>query len=73
LKDSRPSRLYTLTLTTLTTLGYGDIAPVSTAGRTVSMIVATSGLLLVFGVGLEAVRETLGGIMAGRKRQMNAP
>jgi voltage-gated potassium channel len=59
-----------LTITTLTTLGYGDLTPLTAAGRLTSMVLAVGGLLLVFGVGVEVVQEGLARTLSGRDRRM---
>lgn len=62
-----------LALTTLTTVGYGDLAPKSLPGRLVSVLLAASGLLLVFGIGVSIVEENLLRAIqdgTGRKRKV---
>ena len=59
-----------LTISTLTTLGYGDIVPRTIAGRVVTMFTAVSGLLLVFGIGKEIVQESLTSTLEGRDRTL---
>lgn len=69
-EDLGPFDALYLTITTLTTLGYGDLTPVSTAGKTVAMVVAVGGLLVVFGVGLEVLQDGLRQAISGRDRRM---
>lgn len=45
------------TMTTMSTVGYGDITPVTTAGKVATLIVAPAGLVVVFGLGLSMVSE----------------
>jgi voltage-gated potassium channel len=59
-----------LTVTTVTTLGYGDVSPTTPGGRGTAMALATSGLLLVFGVGVEVVKESFAQTISGRDRRM---
>lgn len=66
----RPYEALYLTLTTLTTLGYGDLVPVTPIGRAAAMIIAVSGLGVVFGVGVEVVQDGLRRAMSGRDRRM---
>ncbi|WP_369244523.1 potassium channel family protein [Streptomyces sp. R41] len=61
---TRTDALY-FTLTTFTTVGFGDITALSQTGRVVTMLQMTGGLLLV-GV---AARVLAGAIRAGLRRQ----
>jgi len=61
-----------LTISTLTTLGYGDITPVTTWGRAVTMVASVGGLLIVFGIGVEIVQESLQQTLEGRNRRMQS-
>lgn len=69
-EDLAPFDALYLTITTLTTLGYGDLTPTTAAGKTTAMVVAVSGLLVVFGVGVEVVQDGLRRVLSGRDRRM---
>ncbi len=47
------------TVVTLTTVGYGDIAPVTPAGKAATLVLAPAGLVAVFGLGLSLVSEQI--------------
>lgn len=62
-----------LAFITLTTVGYGDLAPKTLLGRATSVILAASGLLVVFGIGASLVEENLLRAIqdgTGRKRKL---
>ncbi|UUU33789.1 potassium channel family protein [Streptomyces sp. CA-210063] len=65
---TRTDALY-FALTTFSTVGYGDIAARSQAGRVLTMLQMTGGLLLV-GV---AARVLAGAVQAGLRRQRRGP
>ncbi|MEU6556552.1 potassium channel family protein [Streptomyces sp. NPDC046915] len=65
---TRTDALY-FTLTTFTTVGYGDITARSQAGRVVTMLQMAGGLLLVGG----AARILAGAVEAGLRRQHHEP
>jgi voltage-gated potassium channel len=59
------------TVITLTTIGYGDIAPKTDGGRLFTIFLALGGIFMLFYVATEAVRMTIGGEMQkalGRRR-----
>lgn len=48
-----------LTVVTVTTVGYGDIAPETPGGRVLTLFLVPLGLVLVFGLGLSVFQEQL--------------
>ena len=59
------------TVITLTTIGYGDIAPKTDGGRLFTIFLALGGIFMLFYVATEAVRMTIGGEVQkalGRRR-----
>ncbi|MFP4200570.1 MAG: potassium channel family protein [Clostridia bacterium] len=48
-----------LLIVSITTVGYGDIHPVTAAGRSLTLILVPVGLLLVFGLGVSLATERL--------------
>ncbi|MFO7941034.1 MAG: potassium channel protein [Bacillota bacterium] len=48
-----------LLIVSITTVGYGDIHPISAAGRTITLVLVPVGLLLVFGLGVSLATERL--------------
>jgi len=60
-----------LTVITLTTIGYGDIAPKTDGGRLFTIFLALGGIFMLFYVATEAVRLTISGEVQkalGRRR-----
>ncbi len=48
-----------LLVISITTVGYGDVHPLTSAGRTLTLFVVPVGLLLVFGLGVSLATERL--------------
>lgn len=48
-----------LTVMTVTTVGYGDVAPETPGGRALTVLLVPLGLVLVFGLGLSVFQEQL--------------
>lgn len=65
---TRTDALY-FTLTTFSTVGFGDIVALSETGRVVTMLQMTGGLLLLGG----AVRVLAGAVQEGLRRQQREP
>ncbi|MET8946342.1 potassium channel family protein [Streptomyces sp. NPDC004542] len=65
---TRTDSLY-FTLTTFSTVGFGDITPYSETGRVVAMLQMAGGLLLLGG----AVRVLSGAVRVGLRRQRRGP
>lgn len=59
------------TVTTITTVGFGDITPGTQAGKVLTLLLAPTGLVVVFGIGISLVEEHLRGIHLGVWRFMD--
>lgn len=59
LEDLSVFEAFYLTILSITTVGYGDVHPATTAGRMVTLLLVPIGLLLVFGLGLSVVQNQL--------------
>jgi len=55
----QPLEALYLLIMTVTTVGYGDLHPVTTGGRILTMLVVPIGLLLVFGLGVATMANRL--------------
>ncbi len=63
------------TVITLTTIGYGDLAPVTRGGRVFAMLLALGGVFTLFFLGAEFIRAIVGGeiqTLLGRRRMERA-
>jgi voltage-gated potassium channel len=58
------------TMATLTTVGYGDIAPATTVRKLATLVLAPAGLIAVFGLGLSLVSEQVGNLLSGGRSRM---
>lgn len=58
------------TMIIMTTIGLGDIVPVTTAGKLITLVVAPAGLIAVFGLGLSVIGEHIGTLLVGERRRM---
>jgi len=58
------------TMVIMTTIGFGDIVPVTTAGRLVTLVVAPAGIIAVFGLGLSLLGEHIGNLLVRERRRM---
>ncbi|MEW6524094.1 MAG: NAD-binding protein [Bacillota bacterium] len=57
-------------MTVMTTVGFGDIAPITAVGKIVTLVVAPAGLIAVFGLGLSVAEEHIGNLLVGERRRM---
>jgi voltage-gated potassium channel len=60
-----------MTVTTLTTVGYGEVHPLSTAGRTFTMVLLLGGVFTLFYAAAEIIRSVVSGEVQttlGRRR-----
>lgn len=58
------------TMIIMTTIGLGDIVPVTTAGKLITLVVAPAGLIAVFGLGLSVIGEHIGTLLVGERGRM---
>jgi voltage-gated potassium channel len=54
-----------MTVTTLTTVGYGEVHPLSTAGRTFTMLLLLGGVFTLFYAATEGIRAIVSGEVQG--------
>ena len=57
----------------LTTVGYGELAPTQTASRILFILLVPAGIVLVFGIGIVVLAEGFRGLLSRRELKMIRP